>query len=197
MTPSWSPRSTATATVGLSYPSSLTGAHAVHCGQTGADARHVERSEPPAAACAAPCCGVSAIIRPPAAPSPEQPGHTRAAGRCPELIGRLLMDPGLPLRARVARRIVMPYAGRSAECPPHAGDTPAPTSRPFSARRASVPPLPLRWRDSAPLDRQPGNVHDATDRACRWLFTGRPTGQPLHPDALAALLDPASRPGRR
>ncbi|WP_406500907.1 hypothetical protein OG936_40120 (plasmid) [Streptomyces sp. NBC_00846] len=108
-----------------------------------------------------------------------------------ELIGRLLIDPSLPLRARVAGSIVLLYAQSLSRVVRFTldditraeqqtllrlGEPPSPVPEPLAE-------LLLRWIDSR------DNMNTATNHACRWLFPGRRAGQPLHPDVLAALLD--------
>jgi hypothetical protein len=103
-----------------------------------------------------------------------------------ELIGRLLTDPSLPLRVRVAGGIVLLYAQPLSRVVPLAGrHHPRPTPDPSPARRAAVPRSRTARGTPVPLD----NMNTATNHACRWLFSGRRAGQPLHPDVLAALLN--------
>ncbi|MEU1217364.1 hypothetical protein ABZ424_34305 [Streptomyces sp. NPDC005790] len=108
-----------------------------------------------------------------------------------ELIGRLLTDPNLPLRVRVAGSIVLLYAQplsrvvrltlddvtRTDQQPLlRLGEPPSPVPEPLAE-------LLFRWIDSR------DNMNTATNHACRWLFPGRRAGQPIHPDVLAALLN--------
>jgi hypothetical protein len=107
------------------------------------------------------------------------------------LLGRLLTDDSLPLRSRVAAVIVLLYAQpctrvvrltiddvihNDDQVLLRLGDPPSPVPRPFAE-------LLLNWIDNR------DNMNTATNRDSRWLFPGRRAGQPLHPFALAELIN--------
>ena len=107
------------------------------------------------------------------------------------LLGRLLNDRYQPLQPRVAAAIVLLYAQPLSRLVRltlddviHDGD------RVFL--RLGEPPSPvpgpladllLDWISNRT------NMNTATNHASRWLFPGRRAGQPMHPDALAALVN--------
>jgi hypothetical protein len=106
-------------------------------------------------------------------------------------LGRLLTGHDLPLRARVAAAIVLLYAQPLSRVVRltlddviHDGDQvllrlgepPSPVPRPIAD-------LLLSWIDNR------DNMNTATNRHSRWLFPGRRAGQPMQPDALAALVN--------
>jgi hypothetical protein len=97
----------------------------------------------------------------------------------------------LPLRTRVAAAIVLLYAQPLSRVVRltlddviHDGDQvllrlgepPSPVPRPIAD-------LLLSWIDNR------DNMNTATNRHSRWLFPGRRAGQPMQPDALAALVN--------
>jgi integrase len=114
------------------------------------------------------------------------PLHERVA-----LLGRLLNGPELPLQPRVATAIVLLYAQPLSRIVRltiddiirdgdqillRLGEPPAPVPGP-------VADLLLEWMGNR------SNMNTATNRDCRWLFPGRRAGQPMNPDALAALIN--------
>ncbi|RYJ29059.1 hypothetical protein CU044_2152 [Streptomyces sp. L-9-10] len=164
------------------------------CGQTGIDAWHTEQNEYTRNTMRAFLlwCSASKLTRPFRLP----PVHIRRATPMPqperlELIGQLLTDPDLPLRTRVAGVIVLLYAqplsrvvrltlddvGHSNDQTfLRLGEPPSPVPEPLAE-------LLHRWISSR------DNINTATNHASRWLFPGRRAGQPMHPDALAALIN--------
>jgi len=108
-----------------------------------------------------------------------------------DLLGRLLTGHGRPLRSRVAAAIVLLYAQPlSRVVRPHhrrvihageqvllrLGEPPSPVP-------GAVADLLLDWVENR------DNMNTATNRDSRWLFPGRRAGQPMHADALAALVN--------
>jgi hypothetical protein len=108
-----------------------------------------------------------------------------------DLLGRLLSDHDLPLRSRVAAAIVLLYAQPlsrivrlTIDDVVHDGDQVLlRLGEPPSPVPAPVADLLLSWIPSR------DNMNTATNRDSRWLFPGRRAGQPMHPDALAALVN--------
>ena len=106
-------------------------------------------------------------------------------------LGRLLTGHDLPLRTRVAAAIVLFYAQPlsrvvrlTVDDVVHDGDQ--------VLLRLGEPPCPvpgpiadllLSWIHNR------DNMNTATNPHSRWLFPGRRAGQPMHPDALAALVN--------
>lgn len=124
-----------------------------------------------------------AVVTRQATPLPQ---HERLA-----LLGRLLNGPELPLQPRVAAAIVLLYAQPlsrivrltiddiirdSDQILLRLGEPPSPVPGP-------VADLLLEWMGNR------SNMNTATNRDCRWLFPGRRAGQPMNPDALAALVN--------
>ncbi|MFE7835943.1 hypothetical protein ACFU53_07750 [Streptomyces sp. NPDC057474] len=124
----------------------------------------------------------AAVIRQ-ASPLPQ---HERV-----DLLGRVLTDHDLPLRPRVAAAIVLLYAQPLSRVVRltiddvihdddqvllRLGEPPTPVPAP-------VADLLLSWIPNR------DNMNTATNRDSRWLFPGRRAGQPMHPDALSALLN--------
>lgn len=164
------------------------------CGQTGIDAWHAEQKAYTRNTMRAFLlwCSASKLTRPFRLP----PVQIRRATPIPqperlELIGCLLTDPDLPLRTRVAGVIVLLYAqplsrvvrltlddiGHSNDQTLlRLGEPPSPVPEPLAE-------LLHRWISSR------DNMNTATNHASRWLFPGRRAGQPMHPDALAALIN--------
>ncbi|WP_406529674.1 hypothetical protein [Streptomyces sp. I8-5] len=164
------------------------------CGQTGIDAWHTEQNEYTRNTMRAFLlwCSASKLTRAFRLP----PVHIRRATPMPqperlELIGHLLTDPDLPLRTRVAGVIVLLYAqplsrvvrltlddiGHSNDQTLlRLGEPPSPVPEPLAE-------LLHRWISSR------DNMNTATNHASRWLFPGRRAGQPMHPDALASLIN--------
>lgn len=108
-----------------------------------------------------------------------------------DLLGRLLTDHDLQLRTRVAAAIVLLYAQPLSRVVRltiddvlhdgnqvllRLGEPPSPVPGP-------VADLLLGWIDNR------DNMNTATNRDSRWLFPGRRAGQPMHSDALAALVN--------
>lgn len=108
-----------------------------------------------------------------------------------ELLGQLLTDDRQPLRSRVAALIVLLYAQPCSRVVRltiddviqngdrvllRLGEPPSPVPSPFAE-------LLLTWADNR------DNMNTATNRDSRWLFPGRRAGQPLHPHALADLIN--------
>jgi len=106
-------------------------------------------------------------------------------------LGRILTDHDLPLRSRVAAALVLLYAqplsrivrltlndvirdGNQVLLP--LGEPPTPVPGP-------VADVLLRWIGNR------DNMNTATNRNSPWLFPGRRAGQPMNPDALAALVN--------
>ncbi len=118
-----------------------------------------------------------------AAPLPQ---HERV-----ELLGRILTGHDLPLRPRVAAAIVLLYAQPLSRVVRltlddviHDGDQVLlRLGEPPSPVPGPVADLLLSWIDKR------DNMNTATNRNSRWLFPGRRAGQPMHSDALAALVD--------
>jgi hypothetical protein len=125
-------------------------------------------------------------------------------------LGYLLTGHDLPLRTRVAAAIVLLYAqplSRVARLTLddviHDGDQVLlRLGEPPSPVPGPIADLLLSWIDNR------DNMNTATNRHSLWLFPGRRAGQPMHPDALAALVnhrhprrrraglsDPPARPG--
>jgi len=113
------------------------------------------------------------------------PPHQRVA-----LLGRVLTGRDLPLRSRVAAAIVLLYAqpvSRIAcltidditrdgdQVLLHLGEPPSPVP-------GQVADLLLEWTAHR------SNTNTATNHDSRWLFPGRRAGQPMTPNALAALV---------
>ena len=106
-------------------------------------------------------------------------------------LGRLLTDHDLPLRSRVAAVIVLLYAQPlsrvvrlTVDDVIHDGDQVLlRLGEPPSPVPAPVADLLLSWIENR------DNMNTATNRHSRWLFPGRRAGQPMHPDALAALVN--------
>ncbi|MEU9671097.1 hypothetical protein AB0E25_37180 [Streptomyces bobili] len=164
------------------------------CGQTGIDAWHAEHNEYARNTIRSFLlwCSASKLTRPFRLP----PVQISRATPMPQterlkLIGRLLTDQSLPLRARVAGVIVLLYAQplsrvvrltlddiarADQQALLRLGEPPSPVPEPLAE-------LLFRWIDSR------DNMNTATNHASRWLFPGRRAGQPLHPDVLAALLN--------
>jgi hypothetical protein len=114
------------------------------------------------------------------------PPHQRVA-----LLGRILTCRDLPLRSRVAAAIVLLYAQPltrivrlSIDDVIHDGDhvflrlgePPSPVPGPLAE-------LLLDWTAHR------SNMNTATNHGSRWLFPGRRAGQPMTPEALAALVN--------
>ncbi|GAA0475506.1 hypothetical protein [Streptomyces olivaceiscleroticus] len=108
-----------------------------------------------------------------------------------DLLGRLPTDDGLPPRSRVAAVLVLLYAQPCSQVVRltiddvvrdnnqvllRLGEPPSPVPAPFTE-------LLLSWIDNR------DNLNTATNRTSRWLFPGRRVGQPLHPFALAELVN--------
>ncbi|MFH8642305.1 hypothetical protein [Streptomyces goshikiensis] len=108
-----------------------------------------------------------------------------------DLLGRILTDHDLPLRPRVAAAIVLLYAQPLSRVVRltiddvihdddqvllRLGEPPSPVPAP-------VADLLLSWIPNR------DNMNTATNRDSRWLFPGRRAGQPMHPDALSALVN--------
>lgn len=108
-----------------------------------------------------------------------------------DLLGRLLSDDGLPLRSRVAAIVVLLYAQPCSrivlltiddvlhdddQVLLRLGEPASPVPAPFAK-------LLLTWVNSR------GNMNTATNHAARWLFPGRQASQPIHPFALAELIN--------
>jgi hypothetical protein len=108
-----------------------------------------------------------------------------------DLLGRLLADPELPLRARVAGIIVLLYAQPVTRIVRltvddvirdedqvllRLGEPPAPVPGPAAD-------LLLSWIDNR------DNMNTATNPSSNWLFPGRRAGQPIHPDVLAGMVN--------
>ena len=106
-----------------------------------------------------------------------------------DLLGRVLTDHDPPLRSRVAAAIVLLYAQPLSRVVRltvddviydgdqillRLGEPPSPVPAP-------VADLLLSWIDNR------DNMNTATNRHSRWLFPCRRAGQPMQPDALAAL----------
>ena len=106
-------------------------------------------------------------------------------------LGRILTDHELPLRSRVAAALVLLYAqplsrivrltlndvirdGNQVLLP--LGEPPTPVPGP-------VADVLLRWIGNR------DDMSTATNRNSPWLFPGRWAGQPMNPDALAALVN--------
>ena len=124
----------------------------------------------------------AAVIRH-AAPLPD---HERVSH-----LGRVLTSQDLPLRTRVAAAIVLLCAQPLSRVVRitlddvirdgdqvllRIGEPPSPVPAP-------VADLLLRWTDNR------DNMNTATNRNSPWLFPGRRAGQPMNPDALAALVN--------
>ena len=124
----------------------------------------------------------AAVIRH-AAPLPD---HERVSH-----LGRVLTSQDLPLRTRVAAAIVLLYAQPLSRIVRltlddvirdggqvflRLGEPPAPVPGP-------VADLLLSWIGNR------DNMNTATNRNSPWLFPGRRAGQPMNPDALAALVN--------
>lgn len=120
---------------------------------------------------------------PPSAPLPD---HERVSQ-----LGRLLTGHDLPLRTRVAAAIVLLYAQPLSRVVRltlddvihdgeqvllRLGEPPSPVPGPIAD-------LLLSWIGNR------DNMNTATNRHSLWLFPGRRAGQPMHPDALAALVN--------
>ncbi len=124
----------------------------------------------------------AAVIRQ-AAPLPERERV--------ELLGRLLTGHDLPLRPRVAAAIVLLYAQPlsrvvrlTVDDVIHDGDQVLlRLGEPPSPVPGPVADLLLSWIDKR------DNMNTATNRNSPWLFPGRRAGQPMNPDALAALVN--------
>lgn len=108
-----------------------------------------------------------------------------------DLLGRVLTDHDLPLRPRVAAAIVLLYAQPLSrvvrltiddvihdddQALLRLGEPPSPVPTPIAE-------LLLSWIPNR------DNMNTATNRDSRWLFPGRRAGQPMHPDALSALVN--------
>lgn len=108
-----------------------------------------------------------------------------------DLLGRVLTDHDLPLRPRVAAAIVLLYAQPLSRVVRltiddvihdddqvllRLGEPPSPVPAP-------VADLLLSWIPNR------DNMNTATNRDSRWLFPGRRAGQPMHRDALSALVN--------
>jgi integrase len=106
-------------------------------------------------------------------------------------LGRVLASRDLPLRTRVAVAIVLLYAQPLSRIVRIAlddvtrdggqvllrlGDPPSPVPAPAAE-------LLLTWIDSR------DNMNTATNHDSPWLFPGRKAGQPMNPNALAALVN--------
>jgi hypothetical protein len=108
-----------------------------------------------------------------------------------DLLGRLLTSHDLPLRSRVAAAIVLLYAQPVSRVVRltiddvlHDGDQVLlRLGEPPSPVPGPVADLLLSWIDNR------DNMNTATNRDSRWLFPGRRAGQPMHPEALAALVN--------
>ncbi|WP_331746269.1 hypothetical protein OG936_39720 (plasmid) [Streptomyces sp. NBC_00846] len=108
-----------------------------------------------------------------------------------DLLGRLLTDHDLPLRPRVAAAIVLLYAQPlsrvvrlTVDDVIHDGDQVLlRLGEPSSPVPGPVADLLLSWLPNR------DNMNTATNRDSRWLFPGRRAGQPMHPDALSALIN--------
>ncbi|WP_344319700.1 hypothetical protein [Streptomyces yatensis] len=183
------------------------------CGQTGVDAWHVEHNEyaPNSIRCFLLWCSASKLTR----PFRLSPAQISRAAPMPqaerlELIGRLLTDPSLPLRARVAGGIVLLYAQPLSRAVRltldditcgdqqtllRLGEPPSPVPEPLAE-------LLFRWIDNR------DNMKNTGTNACRWLFRPpsratapprRPGGSPQrhrHPHHRRPhRRDPAARPG--
>ncbi|MFI0219067.1 hypothetical protein [Streptomyces lydicus] len=164
------------------------------CGQTGIDAWHAKHNEYARTTIRSfqLWCSASKLTRPFQLP-PVQISQATPMSQTErlKLIGRLLTDPTLPLRARVAGGIVPLYAQPLSRVVRltldditraqhqtllRLGEPPSPVPEPLAE-------LLFRWINSR------DNMNNAANHACRWLFPGRRAGQPLHPDVLAALLN--------
>jgi len=118
-----------------------------------------------------------------AAPLPQ---HQRLA-----LLGHVLTGRDLPLQPRVAAAIVLLYAQPlsrivrlTVEDVIHDGDQVfLRLGEPPSPVPGPVADLLLDWIANRT------NMNTATNHASRWLFPGRRAGQPMNPDALAALVN--------
>ena len=114
------------------------------------------------------------------------PGHERVSQ-----LGRILTGHDLPLRTRVAAAIVLLYAQPLSRIVRltlddviHDGDQ--------DLLRIGEPPTPVPGLVADPLLSWIGNrdnMNTATNRNSPWLFPGRRAGQPMNPDALAALVN--------
>jgi hypothetical protein len=124
----------------------------------------------------------AAVIRH-AAPLPD---HERV-----NQLGRILTSHDLPLRSRVAAALVLLYAQPlsrivrltlddvirdDGQVLLRLGEPPSPVPGP-------VADLLLSWTGNR------DNMNTATNRNSPWLFPGRRAGQPMNPDALAALVN--------
>ncbi|GGX67183.1 hypothetical protein GCM10010324_10550 [Streptomyces hiroshimensis] len=107
-----------------------------------------------------------------------------------KMLGQLFTNESLPLRSRVAAVIVLLYAQPvtrlvrltiddvttdSDQVLLRLGEPPSPAPVPFAD-------LLLRYIASR------ANMRTATNPGSRWLFPGRRAGQPMHPEALSALI---------
>ncbi|MEU0588740.1 hypothetical protein [Streptomyces sp. NPDC006132] len=164
------------------------------CRQTDIDAWHVEHTEhgrntirPFLLWCMA--SNLTRRFRLPAAvirQATPLPQHERI-----DLLGRLLTDHDLPLRPRVAAAIVLLYAQPlsrvvrlTVDDVVHDGDQVLlRLGEPPSPVPGPVADLLLSWIPNR------DNMNTATNRDSRWLFPGRRAGQPMHPDALSALVN--------
>jgi hypothetical protein len=116
-----------------------------------------------------------------------------------DLLGRLLADPELPLRARVAGIIVLLYAQPVTRIVRltvddvirdedqvllRLGEPPSPVPGPAAD-------LLLGWIDNR------DNMNTATNPTSNWLFPGRSAGQPIHPDVLRGHFETWVRSGHQ
>jgi hypothetical protein len=114
------------------------------------------------------------------------------------LLGQLLAGHELPLRSRIAAVIVLLYAQRVSRIVRltvedvipdgdqvllRLGEPPSPVPAPFAQ-------LLLIWINER------DNMNTATNPDSRWLFPGRRTGQPMHPESLARLINKLGDPTR-
>ena len=108
-----------------------------------------------------------------------------------DLPGRVLTDHDPPLRSRVAAAIVLLYAQPLSRVVRPTVDDVVHDGDQILLRLGSPPsPVPgpvadllLSWIENR------DNMNTATNRDSRWLFPGRRAGQPMQPDALAALVN--------
>jgi hypothetical protein len=107
-----------------------------------------------------------------------------------DLLGRVLIDHDPPLRSRVAAAIVLLYAQPLSRVVHDSGQVLLRLGSPPSPVPGPVADLLLSWIENR------DNMNTATNRDSRWLFPGRRAGQPMQPDALAALVNDLGIPTR-
>jgi hypothetical protein len=159
------------------------------CGQAHIDAWHVEHSLR-ARTCVRPFllwCMTNKLVK--RVRLPAQVIRTAAPLPSPrrlELLGRLLVEDGQPLRTRVAAAVVLIYAQPLARIVRLTLDdvfwdgdqVMLRLGEPSSPVPGPVAGLLLRWIE------QRTNMDTATNRASRWLFPGRRAGQPMSSETL-------------